>query len=289
MAVSLRDALPWNIADSVDRSLRPTDTDNSVTFDKSTDDLKLVVLLGWGGALQKHLSRIRQFYIDERYAVVSYISPMSCFLCGGLIEKDIAELAKIIQRELPRVRQKTFHVHLHSNNGTFVWGALLLALQEFAPEALPALTSVVLDSAPRMDPKPPNLLMQAIGFTFPCIPILLRRNQYVHPVWTPALFFYFLLKLLWMRMKPLVGGRFGFAQVREAVLCGMPAATPQLYIYSTKDKLISSAAVEDFISKQRTRGVQVSAKLFTDTPHVQHFLRKEAEYKDALQKFLNAT
>eukprot|EP00931_Biecheleriopsis_adriatica_P122029 TRINITY_DN97058_c0_g1_i1.p1 TRINITY_DN97058_c0_g1~~TRINITY_DN97058_c0_g1_i1.p1 ORF type:complete len:304 (-),score=43.59 TRINITY_DN97058_c0_g1_i1:88-954(-) len=286
MAVTLLDALPWRIAGAVERSLQGTELDNSVKVEKPVDGQRLVLLLGWGGALQKHLSRIQQFYLEENHAVVSYISPMSCFLQGGLIEKDILNVTETMHRELSLVKRRTFHVHIHSNNGTMVWGALMLAFRESFPEVLASLTGIVLDSAPRMEPKTPSLPLQALGFTFPCIPIMLRKNQYVHPVWTPALFVYFLLRLLWMRLRPSAARRFAFEQVRDAVLYGMPADVPQLYLYSLQDKLIWSSAVEDYIARQRKRGVSVSAKVFSDTAHVQHFLRRGEEYKEELRKFL---
>jgi len=271
------------------RSLQATVVDNSVCVEKCTGGQRLVVLLGWGGALKKHLSRIRALYLAEGYAVVSYISPMSCLLQGGLVENDIVELADTVRRELPQVERKTFHVHLFSNNGTFVWGALTLALKDSAPTVFDALTGIVLDSAPRLGPKPPNLLMQALGLTFPCIPIMLRRSQYVHPVWTPALFLYFLIRMAWMRLNPSTARRFQLANVKDAVLFGMPSTVPQLYIYSAKDKLITSAAVEDFMAMQQKRGVRITTKRFDDTPHIQHFLRKESEYKEVLLAFLLAT
>lgn len=286
MAVSLLDALPWRIGSVVDRSLQPTTLDNSVSLEKAGGSEKLVVLLGWGGALQKHLSKIRKFYLAANYAVVSYISPMSCFLQGGLIEKDIDELVEIIQQEVSQAKDQHFHVHLHSNNGVIVWGALLLALRESAPQIFPSLTGIVFDSAPRMDPKPPGIFWQALGFTFPCIPIMLRRNQYIHPVWTPALFVFFLIKLISLRLLPQATRRFTFAKVREIVLHEMPSWVPQLYIYSKADRLISSNSVEDYILRQKRRGTTITTKVFADTPHVQHYLKQEAEYQDALLAFL---
>jgi len=79
---------------------------------------------------------------------------------------------------------------------------------------------------------------------------------------------------------------FALQHLRCALLEGMPTNIPQLYIYSTADKLISANAVESFISRQKANGVKVTAKRFTDTPHVQHYLRKEVEYKQALQSFV---
>jgi len=285
MAVTLADALPWRIGAAVDRCLGSNPIDNTVFLERSDAGKELAVVLGWGGALQKHLSRLRQFYLSEGYSVISYISPMCCFLERGPISEDINEIATSICRLLPEGTGR-FHVHIHSNNGTMVWGALMLALRESYPDSLTALRGIVMDSAPRIDPSLPKLWMHALGFTFPCIPIMLRRNRYIHPIWTPVLFLYFLYRLIYLRFRPPANRRFTWLQLREVVLHGMPIAVPQLYIYSTKDQLISSAAVESFMSRQSERGIQTSSKRFSDTPHVQHLLRKELEYKETLLNFL---
>jgi len=286
MAVTLADALPWRIAGAVDRCLRPNPIDNAVLLERNEGSSKgLAVVLGWGGARQKHLSRLRQFYLSESYCVISYSSPMRCLLEHGPICEDINELATTICRLLPGCNGQ-FHVHMHSNNGTMVWGALMLALRESSPDSLVALSGIVMDSAPRIDPSLPSLWMFALGFTSPCIPIMLQRNRYTHPIWTPVLFLYFLYRLICLRFRPPATRRFTWLQLREAVLHGMPTGVPQLYIYSTKDRLISSTAVEGFIAGQRERGIQTSWKRFSDTPHVQHLLRKEVEYKETLLNFL---
>eukprot|EP00928_Gymnodinium_smaydae_P019743 TRINITY_DN17595_c0_g1_i1.p1 TRINITY_DN17595_c0_g1~~TRINITY_DN17595_c0_g1_i1.p1 ORF type:complete len:338 (+),score=67.92 TRINITY_DN17595_c0_g1_i1:151-1164(+) len=257
---------------------------------------RLVLVLGWGGALQRHLARLREFYLNGQFAVISYISPMACYLQGGLVEADIVELAACLRREVANVRRKALHVHIHSNNGTFVWGALMLELQKSAPEVLDALSGLVLDSAPRLEPRargPPGIVKQALGFTFPCVPLVVKQNRYVHPVWTPALFFFFLARLTWQRLwqparQRAEEQRYKFAEVREALLHGIPTRVPQLYIYSAGDRLISANAVEEYMALQRQRGVKVVARRFEDTPHVQHFLRRAGGYKDALRAFLGA-
>jgi len=284
MAVTLLDVLPWRIGPAVVRCLGPTEEDNRVIVNRGTDARKLVVLLGWGGARQRHLSRVRQFYLEQGFVVVSYISPMSRFVDGSLSESDIAELASSVGRESSQINSNSFYVHLHSNNGTFVWGALMLALQESTPHVLSELSGIIWDSAPRMELRPPGLVFQALGFTFPCIPIMLRKSQYAHPLWTPALFLYFLVKMMQARLRPV--GKFGFAQLRDVVLHGMPGRAPQLYVYSSGDRLVTRADVEAYISLQRQRGMHISTKRFADTPHVQHFLRREAEYTSALKGFL---
>jgi len=274
----------------VRRSLGPTAEDNEVKVERNPDfdSEKLVVVLGWGGARQKHLSRIRQFYSSSGYVVISYISPMSCFLRGHLDERNILGLASAIGTEVASFKRQVFHIHLHSNNGIMVLAGLMLVLKEATPEVYECLHGIVLDSAPRVPETPPSLVMTALGVTFPAVPIILQRNTYIHPVWTPALFVFFLVRFLWMRLtnSAHLSHRFSLAPLRKVLLAGLPLV-PQLYIYSMADKLITAPNVEAFMARQRRLGAEVSAKKFDNTPHVQHFLRREHEYKEALTAFLD--
>eukprot|EP00929_Paragymnodinium_shiwhaense_P049908 TRINITY_DN25168_c0_g1_i1.p1 TRINITY_DN25168_c0_g1~~TRINITY_DN25168_c0_g1_i1.p1 ORF type:complete len:218 (+),score=31.76 TRINITY_DN25168_c0_g1_i1:105-758(+) len=212
---------------------------------------------------------------------------MSCFLAGAMRDDDVADLVSQTSLELSKLKTQRFHVHLHSNNGTFVWAALLQAFQQTAPGALQSLRGIVFDSAPRLTyGGQDSIVALAFGFTFPAVPIILRRNVYVHPIWTPALFIYFLVKFIGLRLRATQARKFTLAALKETLVSGMPTNVPQLYVYSKKDQLISSSAVEEYIAMQKKNGVTVSWKLFDDTPHVQHFLRREADYREVLKTFL---
>lgn len=61
---------------------------------------------------------------------------------------------------------------------------------------------------------------------------------------------------------------------------------PQLYIYSSADKVIPAGSVESFIEKQRKSGREVRACDFVSTPHVDHFRNEPELYSSQLTRFL---
>lgn len=62
---------------------------------------------------------------------------------------------------------------------------------------------------------------------------------------------------------------------------------PQLYIYSSADRVIPSGSVESFVEKQRKAGHDVRAFNFISTPHVDHFRNDPTLYSSQLTKFFD--
>lgn len=61
---------------------------------------------------------------------------------------------------------------------------------------------------------------------------------------------------------------------------------PQLYIYSSADRVIPADSVESFIEEQRRAGREVRACNFVSTPHVDHFRNDPKLYTSQLSQFL---
>lgn len=67
---------------------------------------------------------------------------------------------------------------------------------------------------------------------------------------------------------------------------GQPSC-PQLYIYSSADRVIPAVSVESFIEDQRRAGHEVRACNFVSTPHVDHFRNDPKLYSSQLTDFLD--
>ncbi|ONK79746.1 uncharacterized protein A4U43_C01F9650 [Asparagus officinalis] len=61
---------------------------------------------------------------------------------------------------------------------------------------------------------------------------------------------------------------------------------PQLYIYSSADRVIPAKSVESFIEKQRRAGHEVRSCDFLNSPHVDHFRNYPDIYTSQISEFL---
>lgn len=61
---------------------------------------------------------------------------------------------------------------------------------------------------------------------------------------------------------------------------------PQLYMYSTADRVIPADSVESFVEAQRSAGHDVRACNFVSSPHVDHFRNDPKLYTSQLSHFL---
>lgn len=66
---------------------------------------------------------------------------------------------------------------------------------------------------------------------------------------------------------------------------GQPSC-PQLYIYSSADKVIPAGSVESFMEAQQKTGRVVRSCNFKSTPHVDHFRHEPELYATQLSQFL---
>lgn len=70
------------------------------------------------------------------------------------------------------------------------------------------------------------------------------------------------------------------------VLSTRQPSCPQLYIYSSADRVIPAGSVESFIEEQKRAGREVRACNFVSTPHVDHFRNDPKLYTSQLNQFL---
>uniref|UniRef100_A0A3Q7EVJ5 Uncharacterized protein n=1 Tax=Solanum lycopersicum TaxID=4081 RepID=A0A3Q7EVJ5_SOLLC len=70
------------------------------------------------------------------------------------------------------------------------------------------------------------------------------------------------------------------------LLTSRQPSCPQLYIYSSSDRVIPAVSVESFVEEQRRTGRNVRACNFVSTPHVDHFRNDPELYTSQLTQFL---
>lgn len=276
-----------------------------------------VVLLGWLGAQQKHLKKYAQWYNARGIHAVTFVIPMTDILSlkvGENAEEHVDSLARHLAQWLSAQDEhadlegeKQLMFHTFSNTGWLTYGAILEKMHAEDGDILGRIKGCVIDSAPVPNPDPQ---VWASGFS---AALLKKRSSATKPALLKAevmegvtveaasqgsvanlevegtdgletavltvleRFFSVFLKL------PSINQR--LAEIVTVLQKKQPPC-PQLYIYSTADKVIPVKAVEAFIDDQRKAGRVVRACNLQSSPHVDHFRSHPQLYSEQLSSFL---
>ncbi|VVA98302.1 unnamed protein product [Arabis nemorensis] len=262
----------------------------------------VVVLLGWLGSKQKHLKKYADWYTARGYHVITFTLPMNeimSYQVGGKAEKNIDSLVNHLADWLDEEQQKNLVFHTFSNTGWLTYGAILEKFQKQDSSLMQRVKGCIVDSAPVAAADP---TVWASGFSA----ALLKKNSvatkgsassscelnvgtqinFSEP--TPAAtetalllvlekFFAVILNL------PKVNRR--LTNVVDTLSSEQPRC-PQLYIYSSADRVIPAGQVESFIVEQRKAGHEVRACNFISSPHVDHFRSNPELYTAELNHFM---
>ncbi|KAL2520654.1 alpha/beta-hydrolase superfamily protein [Forsythia ovata] len=292
----------WNFA--LERGINAENI--GIVDDKSPE--VTVVLLGWLGAKRKHLRRYVELYNEMGIHTVTFVASVRdvlSFDLGRRLEERIAgltrELASWLSESENDGRERFLIFHTFSNTGWLAYGAILDNLKEWE-DLLGKIKGCIVDSGgdPNIDPKvwaagfTTALLKKSSSATYPSsdaggrteLGSGINESKIVQkePLLIETLFlsaferlFSFLLNL------PDVNKR--LMKIVSALTKNQPLC-PQLYLYSTADKVIPFQAVESFIEEQRRIGKQVSSFNFGSSPHVDHYRNFPDAYTSQLHTFL---
>ncbi|CAN5966501.1 unnamed protein product, partial [Sphagnum jensenii] len=276
-----------------------------------------VVLLGWLGAQQKHLKKYAEWYNARGIHAVTFVVPMTdvlTFKVGGKAEEHVDRLAHHLALWLTEQGEhangiegeKQLIFHTFSNTGWLTYGVILEKLQERGDHLLGKIKGCVVDSAPAADPDPQ---VWASGFS---AALLKKRssatkeaalvnetkegvtvegsqkgvlsNTEVEPNGVEAALLSVLAGFFSVFLKlPAISER--LSKVVTTLSKQQPQC-PQLYIYSTADKVIPVKSVEAFIEQQRKAGHVVRSCNLQSSPHVDHFRSHPQLYSEQLSNFL---
>ncbi|KAJ8759303.1 hypothetical protein K2173_006823 [Erythroxylum novogranatense] len=264
----------------------------------------VVVLLGWLGSKQKHLKKYAEWYTSRGFHAITFTFPVGEILSyrvGGKAEKDIELLVEHLANWLEEELQKKLVFHTFSNTGWLTYGVILEKLQKQDPSLLGRIGGCIVDSAPVAIPDPQ---VWASGFSAAFLkkssvatkmhsksdesnvePSLgIRTTVEPKPALAEAALLFILKKFFGVVLNlPSVNRR--LSDVLNVLSSRQPRC-PQLYIYSSADRVIPAGSVESFIEEQRKAGLEVRACNFVSTPHVDHFRNDPKLYTTQLTEFL---
>ncbi|XP_014777652.1 transmembrane protein 53 [Octopus bimaculoides] len=245
-----------------------------------TDCIKepVVILLGWMGCNYKHLSKYSEFYEAKGCVTISYIAATSTILFSPAKAKEHAQ--KILQLLIDfSYEDNPIFFHIFSNGGSIIYQHVCSLLGNAAEFKHLKVCGSVFDSAPGK-PRPINAI-KSILIVFQHWNIIFRLFA--------ALFLFIYLhftvikhKIYTYFMGPDHGDVYSFLKNDSKHLM------PQLYLYSSVDKIIPSDDIEQLIKfREESLGVKIFKHKWTDSSHVKHFVSHRETYINTCYSFLD--
>ncbi|VAI94195.1 unnamed protein product [Triticum turgidum subsp. durum] len=266
-------AIPSSSSDALYRWHLPDPRACSGSPDRSQT---VVVLLGWLGSKQKHLKRYADWYTSRGFHAVTFTLPMSdivSYNVGGKAEKNVEMLSEHLGDWVREEDGKKIVFHTFSNTGWLCYGVILENLQRQDPSAVEKIKGSIIDSAPVAVP---DSQVWALGFS---AAIMKKHSAATEAVLLSALEKFFDLVLNYPAVNRRLSG------VMELLSSNQPNC-PQLYIYSSADRVIPAKSVESFVERQRKAGCEVRSCDFVSSPHVDHYRSNPGLYTSQLTNFL---
>lgn len=284
---------------------QPNTSDITENSDRSLAKSRtVVVLLGWLGAKQKHMRKYAEYYTSKGFHVITFTFPMSEILsyqAGWKAEEHVDVLVNHLSDWLEEEHGNNLVFHTFSNTGWLTYGAILEKFQQEDDALIERIRGCIVDSAPVAAPDPQ---VWAAGFSAAILKkqsvatkqdnaanrsdLEVSGRSYVSGEAKPA-FMEAALQIVLERVfevvlkLPAVNGR--LSSLMGQLKTGQPSC-PQLYIYSSADKVIPAEYVESFITEQQRIGHQVRACNFITSPHVDHLRNDPELYTSQLTQFL---
>ncbi|KAJ6805389.1 transmembrane protein 53-like [Iris pallida] len=278
--------------------------DRGLGFCSERGPIWTVVLLGWLGAEEKHLKRYAEMYAAKGIRPVRFVVPVretvGLDLCRRLedrIERLAGEIAAWCGESEADGRERRLIFHTFSNTGWLIYGVLLQNFQS-RNDIIKKIKGCIVDSAPSAEISPQ---VWAAGY---CAALLKRGNSSFLETteggkldgrgnklntrdMIPALIEMITLKLLELFFAVILLLPYANQRLTSVIstLKDQPPC-PQLYLYSSADKVIPAHAVESFIQEQKALGKIVFSHDFGLSPHVDHFRTFPHIYSAKLNEFL---
>lgn len=264
----------------------------------------VVVLLGWLGAKQKHLKKYAEWYTSKGYHVITFTFPMADVLSyqpGGKAEQNVHMLVDHLADWLEEENEKNLVFHTFSNTGWLTYGVMLEHFHRQDPSLMEKIRGCIVDSAPVANA---DAEVWASGFSAAFlkknsvatkgrvssdesgIKVSIGSNEdlVLKPKATEAALLLVLKKFFEVVLHlPSVNRR--LSDVLSMLSTKQPGC-PQLYMYSSADRVIPADSVESFVDAQRKAGHDVRACNFVSSPHVDHFRNDPKLYTSQLSQFL---
>ncbi|XP_048395797.2 transmembrane protein 53 isoform X1 [Stegostoma tigrinum] len=237
----------------------------------------VVILLGWGGCQDKHLSKYSYMYKNQGCIVLRYIAPWQQIFFTGIFSRNLHCTARKLLNLLFDIGIEGHPIlfHVFSNAGSMLYRHIV-ELQCNKTEIYFTKLRVVgtiFDSAPgnRNLQGSIRALKTVLGSS---------TNVIIKCIAIPAFVLIVVLKVLLYPVTQFVSLSFYDALKVD------PSRWPQLFLYSKADKIIYYKDVESMIKIRKMQNIQVQSMDFKTSQHVNHFREFPDEYSNKCINFL---
>ncbi|KAJ8346158.1 hypothetical protein SKAU_G00303510 [Synaphobranchus kaupii] len=237
----------------------------------------VVILLGWGGCKDKHLTKYSSIYNERGCITIRYTAPLkTVFISEAFGYKELNATAHKLLELLYdyEVENNPIFFHVFSNGGFMLYRYMAELLHSHGRFSTLRVVGAVVDSAPGS---------QNVRGALRAITAALGPN-------TNAVLLYFLLGLFGFMVFLL---RIVLYSVTKYIhknhydaLRDHPPAWPQLYLYSRVDRMIRHRDVEQMVKAVQEKGITVDSFDFGTSAHVSHFRDFPEEYSSRCLAFL---
>ncbi|GCC25499.1 enoyl-CoA hydratase domain-containing protein 2, mitochondrial isoform X3 [Chiloscyllium punctatum] len=237
----------------------------------------VVILLGWGGCQDKHLSKYSQIYKNQGCIVLRYIAPWQQIFFTGIFSKNLQRTARKLLDLLFDIGIEGHPIlfHVFSNAGCMLYRHIV-ELQCNKTETYFTklrVVGIIFDSAPG------NRNLQGSIQAFNTV-LGSSTNVIVKCIAIPIFVLMVLLKVMLYPVTQFVSLPFYDALKVD------PSRWPQLFLYSKADKIIYYKDIEAMINTRKMLNIQVQSVDFETSQHVNHFREFPEKYSNFCLNFL---
>ncbi|XP_004079096.1 transmembrane protein 53 [Oryzias latipes] len=239
----------------------------------------VVILLGWAGCKDKHLSKYSSIYSEQGCVTIRYTAPLkTVFISESFGYKELSNTALKLLEILYdyEVENCPVFFHVFSNGGFMLYRYIIELLQSDKQFSSLCIIGAVVDSAPGSG----NVRGALRALTATLGPQISPFIRY-----TLLTLFAVSVFLLRVALYPLT--KFIHKNHYDAVQ-DRPPRWSHLYLYSEADQVIRHSDIERFMDTLKRKGVPVDGFDFVSSHHVSHFRDFPQQYTLKCRSFLAA-
>ncbi|XP_069367769.1 transmembrane protein 53 [Paralichthys olivaceus] len=237
----------------------------------------VVILLGWAGCKDKHLSKYSSIYNEQGCVTIRYTAPLkTVFISESFGYKELSSTALRLLEILfdYEVENSPVFFHIFSNGGFMLYRYIVELLHSDKQFSSLCVIGAVVDSAPGSG----NVRGALRALTATLGPKISPVLRYVLLVLF-AVTVFLLRVVLYPMTKYIHKNHYDAVQEK-------PPAWPHFYLYSRGDQVIRHRDIELFVETVKQKGVPVDSFDFVSSPHVGHLRDFPEQYALKCRGFL---